>query len=96
MAQRVLKANGNVVPRRSVRPLATAEIESETEKNKRKHFTELITSRWGSSFTPPPSKSEVNPENLDFGEYGDEECKIAYNYHTCCNFFYTLNRRSEL
>ena len=49
MAQWVLKANGNVVPRRTLRPLQTAELHSETEKRKRIIFNTLIEKRWGTS-----------------------------------------------
>ena len=42
MAQWILKANGNVVPRRSVRPLSKSELMSEMEIKKRQLFDELI------------------------------------------------------
>ena len=35
MAQWVLKANGNVVPRRTTHPLTESEVSSETVKSKR-------------------------------------------------------------
>ena len=44
MSQWVLKCNGRVVPRRTVRPLTTAELHSESEKKKRKIFDALIPS----------------------------------------------------
>ena len=43
MEQWVLKANGNVVPRCTTRPLNTSELSSETENRKRNFFDELIT-----------------------------------------------------
>ena len=43
MAQWILKANGNVVPCHSVRPLTDIEIRSEMEQRKRKIFDDLIT-----------------------------------------------------
>ena len=49
MAQWVLKANGNVVPRCSLRPLQTAEIYSDSEKKKRELFNKLIYERHGDS-----------------------------------------------
>ena len=47
MAQWILKANGNVVPLRSSRPLKTDEVHSEKEQAKRKVFDDLIERRWG-------------------------------------------------
>ena len=64
MAQWVLKANGNVVPRRSPRPLTTAEIHSPTEAKKRKIFDELIERRHGTSINPPkPTKSSKGSDS---------------------------------
>ena len=69
MTQWVLKANGNVVPRRTIRPLNTSELSSDTENKKRTLFDELIEKRWGTSVNPPndplPSK--------DFLEYEDDD-----------------------
>jgi hypothetical protein len=47
MAQWILKANGNVVPRQSHRPMKTEEVHSEQEQMKRKVFDALIERRWG-------------------------------------------------
>ena len=55
MCQWVLKANGRVVPRRSVRRLQVAEIHSAVEIKKRQVFDELIERRWGE--TMPTSKT---------------------------------------
>jgi hypothetical protein len=52
MAQWCLKANGNVVPRRTVRPLTHDELASETEKRKRETFTKLIKSPVGAPQCP--------------------------------------------
>ena len=52
MAQWVLKANGNVVPRRTLRPLKVDEVHSPTEAKKRETFTALIERRWGTSTKP--------------------------------------------
>ena len=68
MAQWVLKANGNVVPRRSLRPLQVAEIHSPVEAKKRKVFDELIERRWGTSISPP--KTDAKPE---FENYEDDD-----------------------
>ena len=63
MAQWILKANGSVVPRRTVRPLTTAESNSETEKARRRVFDGLIERRWGTAMIPPPNDSEVRQAN---------------------------------
>ena len=67
MSQWVLKANGYVVPRRSVRPLTTAELHSDVEKEKQRIFDKCIQAKWGTSMTPPPVKSD------EFEEYEDDE-----------------------
>ena len=53
MSQWILKANGNVVPRRSLRPLTVAELNSPEEKERRKIFDKCIEKRWGTSISPP-------------------------------------------
>ena len=53
MAQWILKANGGVVPRRSLRPLKVDEIHSPVEIKKREVFDELIQRRWGTPMTQP-------------------------------------------
>ena len=70
MAQWILKANGLVVPRRSVRPLNTAEVNSAEEKKKRATFDQLIEKRWGTSISPPaatqmPYDDEKSPEKSE-------------------------------
>jgi hypothetical protein len=61
-----LKANGNVVPRRTIRSFLTPdELASKTEIQKRATFNELIKTRWGTSVFPPtdePSKDEYDFE----------------------------------
>ena len=62
MAQWVLKANGNVVPRRSLWPLQTAEIYSDSEKKKNELFDKLIYERYGDSINvvlPNSNKPET-------------------------------------
>ena len=78
MAQWVLKANGNVVPRRTVRPLKASEISSETEQAKRKIFDDLIKTRHGTSLSKDSNaegaaedSDESHEEYLD--EYGDSD-----------------------
>ena len=66
MAQWVLKPNGNVVPRRTVRPLNDAELNCETEAEKRKVFDGCIKERWGTLAYPPmPSPTEYVPYEDD-------------------------------
>jgi hypothetical protein len=72
MAQWILKANGNVVPCRSSRPLKPEEVHSEQEQAKRKVFDDLIERRWGSSINPPmATEPEFDPRD-DFEEYEDD------------------------
>ena len=59
MSQRILKPNGRVVPRRTVRPLNDAKIHSEVEKKKRKLFDKLIEGRWGNTVNPPKINNRV-------------------------------------
>ena len=80
MAQWILKANGNVVPRRTARPLNTAEINSPTEMKKRATFDALIKGRWGTSMSPPvvetvDDETEATEDMTDdeFEEYSDED-----------------------
>ena len=61
MSQWIFKSNGQVVPRRKVRPLKTEEIHGSIEQKKRDLFDELITCRWG-AFPNLPSKPASNME----------------------------------
>ena len=71
MCQWVLKPNGRVVPRRSLRPLQDAEIHSPTEVSKRKLFDELIERRWGTQISPPKAKPKIR-KNISADD-GDDE-----------------------
>ena len=64
MAQWVLKSNGQVVPRRSARPLHDDELITETEKAKRELFDKLIERKLGGSAQniTPTVKEEVLKE----------------------------------
>ena len=53
MAQWILKANGRVVPCQTAVPLNIAQLNSETEKNNRTIFDQLISKIWGTSISPP-------------------------------------------
>ena len=70
MAQWILKANGRVVPRRSLRPLKVDEIHSPVEIKKREVFDELIKRRWGTPMTPPNTQ-----QPKAFEKYDDHEQK---------------------
>ena len=52
MLQWILKANGQVAPRRTLFPLQVAEIHSPVEAKKREIFAALIKQRWGDSAIP--------------------------------------------
>ena len=71
MAQWIMKANGNVVPRHQLRPLQIAEIHSDTEKAKRQVYDDLIKKRWGTSVNLPPSLGEKDKSDY-FEENSDE------------------------
>ena len=68
MSQWILKANGQVVPRRTHRPLQVAEIHSPVEVKKREIFAALIKQRWGDSVTPSEEVEAV----LECDEYEDD------------------------
>ena len=63
MAQWILKSNGNVVPRRTVRPLNVAEKNSPREQKKRDLFDAAIAERWGNALIPEATKDEVNDDD---------------------------------
>ena len=69
MAQWVLKANGNVVPRRSPPKISVAELHSDVEEKKRAVFDRLIEKRRGTAINPPKSSNEEDK----FEEYYDDD-----------------------
>jgi hypothetical protein len=73
MAQWILKVNGNVVPRRSTRPLKVDEIHSVQEIGKRALFDKCIEKRWGTSINPPTQKDaeDAKLDDNEFEEYED-------------------------
>jgi hypothetical protein len=73
MCQWILKANGKVVPRISVRPLQTAEFHSPSELKKRQVIDELIERRHGTSINPPKPKVQEHEssEEVEF-EYSEK------------------------
>ena len=68
MSQYILKANGRVVHRRTVRPLRIDEKHCPNEQKRRNLFDELISTRWGTSLHPPEK-----PPNDSFEKYEDDD-----------------------
>ena len=73
MAQWILKANGNVVPWRTMRSLQVDELHSPQEIKKRETFDALIERRWGTSGLPPPVSTLQQSENESWDEYRDRD-----------------------
>ena len=73
MAQWVLKANRNVVPRRAARPLHADELHNPQEIKKRETFDALIERRWGTSGLPPPVSQLKQSEHEAWDEHYDED-----------------------
>ena len=67
----MLKANGNVVPRCTARPLQVSEIHNEEVKKMRNVFDKCIEGRWGVSASGPPVSKEGDPS--DFAECKDKD-----------------------
>ena len=70
MSQWILKSNGNVVPRRTSRPLRVEEKHNSNEAQKRKTFDALIERRWGTAITHP--KVIKSDDDIPWEEYHDE------------------------
>ena len=75
MAQWILKANGNVVPHRSIRPLKVEELHSPVEKKKRDIFDALITRKLGTSVNPP--KETLREESWEEAGDDDEDPRVT-------------------
>jgi hypothetical protein len=73
MAQWCLKANGQVVLRRTHRPLSADELTSDTELKKRDRFIKNIASKYGSSETAPAI--EMTTADYEFELYEDNDEK---------------------
>jgi hypothetical protein len=71
MACWILKGNGKVVARRTLRPLNDLELRSEVEKTKRERFTALTTERFGDAWTPGLGLKDEHP--LDADDEFDED-----------------------
>lgn len=76
MCQWVLKANGRVVPRRSVRPLHTSEIHNPNEKKHRDAFDELIERRYGATLNPPKDPVDLVTIGEDEPEDSDRVAEV--------------------
>ena len=67
----VLKANGNVVPRKSHRPLRPDDIHKKKEQKKRETFDALIERRWSTAIMPPKVTENADGKE-DWEEYGNK------------------------
>ena len=72
MAQRILKSNGRVIPRRTAVPLNIDQLNSETEKKKRTIFDQLISKIWGTSISPPDISDHAEHDKIH-DPYEDED-----------------------
>ena len=73
MAQWILKANGWVVPHRSVRPLHPGELTSPSEQSKYQSFDALIERRFGMSINPPQQLNDDDRRFENFEPYEDDD-----------------------
>ena len=71
MSQWILKANGNVVPHRSSRPLSVDEIHNSSESKKPETFDAMIERRWSAAITPP--KVMITDDEIWEEYYDDDE-----------------------
>ena len=65
----ILKANGKVVPRCTLRSLSVEDLHNPIEVKKREVFDSLIKKRWGDSIAPTPVNID---DSDDWEEYEDE------------------------
>eukprot|EP00957_Ditylum_brightwellii_P050554 3833907-Ditylum_brightwellii.AAC.1 len=74
MAQWVMRGNGNVVPRQTLKLLKLEELNSKTEIRSRNLFDSFIERRWDMSMNPP---QETTPNDQDpYDEYEDDDEKV--------------------
>jgi hypothetical protein len=59
MAQWILKANGNIIPRRTARPLQVAKKHSPMVHKQQEVFDGLIERRHGTSINPPKTRAAI-------------------------------------
>ena len=81
MAQNILNVHGHVIPRRSVRRLTQAELNSQVEKEKRNDFDRIIKDKLGDSLNLPSKPITHNPMEPESGEKVENEidCIIDEN-----------------
>ena len=72
MCQWILNPHGLVVPRRSVRPLTTAELYSPVEVKKREVFDQLIERRFGTSTSSPKPTPKDEDESMPMVEDAED------------------------
>ena len=78
MVQAVLNSKGIVVPRRTVRRLTVAEMNSNSEQKKRDMFDAFIRSKLGDSISMPPDTPEPSDNDVfDLVADDDEELAIV-------------------
>ena len=73
MTAKLLKANGEVVHRSSYRPLTDEEIASETEKQERDRFDQLVHERYGSAMEPADFGGAEDVEAVPPDLYEDDD-----------------------
>ena len=71
MTQWVLKQNGEIVPRRTMRSLTPEELSRDSEILKRLNFTEAIQLKYGDSLSLPKRKWRVKFKEEEDDEYFD-------------------------
>ena len=71
MSQSVLKDNGQVVPRRTIRPLLISEVNSEAEKKKRDTFDDKIFKIHGDSMSIPAHVDKPKPQDWSLDDFID-------------------------
>ena len=76
IAQWVLKANGLVVPRLSVRPLHQSEVHSPSEQSKRQAFDTLIERRYGNSIVVPTMPAKGCETTEPYEDDGQQQFTI--------------------
>lgn len=76
MAQHVVNDKGNVVPRRTLRPLTISELNSVSEIEKRKQFDDTIKARFGDSMSIPSKPPPEEFDETDFIVEDDEQLPL--------------------
>ena len=80
MSRKILKSNGEVIYRTSVRSLTPDEIQSPTEVKERKEFDEAIEKRFGGSMSEEDFKDDPDFSDFEtptFEAYEDDEVPVA-------------------